>query len=201
VNTHRFRQAEAALPAYFVLRIKWLITLNTSRDAVLPSEGLQNRKLFSKRVTLQRLGLYMHLYIHAKVVRLEIVVVSPAGPGNKNGCAGGAQQQFTRTELNHTYCHAVCMWLQIIWFIYHLYTRLISTSNDRTTANFHSSQITTASSKTFPACCIFTRRSLATVSDTGDSSASRAQVLCSPAPVQNWLSSKPPGYNILARTT
>jgi hypothetical protein len=37
----------------------------------------------------------------------------------------------------------------------------------------------------FPACCVFTRRSLATASKSGDSSASRAQVLCSQPPVQN----------------
>lgn len=37
----------------------------------------------------------------------------------------------------------------------------------------------------FPACCIFTSPSLATASDSGDSSASRTQVLSSQPPVQN----------------
>jgi hypothetical protein len=37
----------------------------------------------------------------------------------------------------------------------------------------------------FPACCAFTNRSLATASNSGDSSASRAQVLSSQPPIQN----------------
>jgi hypothetical protein len=39
-------------------------------------------------------------------------------------------------------------------------------------ANFHDSQITTAPDKNFPACCVFTSRSLATASNRGDSSGS-----------------------------
>jgi hypothetical protein len=63
-------------------------------------------------------------------------------------------------------------------FIDHLYTPLGTTSNYSATANFHNSQTTTAPAKPFPACCVFTTRSLATASNSGDSSASRAQVLC-----------------------
>jgi hypothetical protein len=37
----------------------------------------------------------------------------------------------------------------------------------------------------FPACCVFTSRSLATASNSGDSSAPRAQVLSSQPPLQN----------------
>jgi hypothetical protein len=44
---------------------------------------------------------------------------------------------------------------------------------------FHNSQITTAPAKAFPACCVFTSRSLVTASNSGDSSASHAQVLSS----------------------
>jgi hypothetical protein len=47
--------------------------------------------------------------------------------------------------------------------------------------------ITTAPAKPFPACCVFTSRSLATASDSGDASASRPQVLSSQTAVQNWL--------------
>jgi hypothetical protein len=64
-------------------------------------------------------------------------------------------------------------------FIDRLYTQLGKTSNYSTTANLHISQITTAPAKHFPACCVFTSRSLAVASSSGDSSASRAQVLCS----------------------
>jgi hypothetical protein len=39
----------------------------------------------------------------------------------------------------------------------------------------------------FPACCVFISRSLAAASASGDSSASRALVLSSQTPVQNWL--------------
>jgi hypothetical protein len=40
-------------------------------------------------------------------------------------------------------------------------SRLIGTSNYSATANLHNSQITTATAKPFPACCVFTSRSLA----------------------------------------
>jgi hypothetical protein len=64
-------------------------------------------------------------------------------------------------------------------FIDHLYTQLVTTSNYNATSNLQNSQITTAPAKPFPACCVFTSRSLATASKIGDSSASRAQVLTS----------------------
>jgi hypothetical protein len=76
-------------------------------------------------------------------------------------------------------------------FIDHLYTRLVITSNYSATANLHNSQIITARDKPIPACSVFTSLSLATASNSGHSSASRAQVLFSHPPVQfstnNWL--------------
>jgi hypothetical protein len=45
--------------------------------------------------------------------------------------------------------------------------------------------IFTAAAKPFPAFYVFTSRSLATAFNSGDSSASRAQVLSSQTPVQN----------------
>jgi hypothetical protein len=70
-------------------------------------------------------------------------------------------------------------------FIDHLYTWLGYTSNSSTTANIHNSQITTALAKHFPTCYIFTSRSLATASNSGDSSASHPQILSSLPPMQN----------------
>jgi streptolysin S family bacteriocin protoxin len=64
-------------------------------------------------------------------------------------------------------------------FIDHLYTRLGITSNYSATANLHNSQITTAPAKPFSACCVFTSRSLAMASNSGDSSASLFQILSS----------------------
>jgi hypothetical protein len=64
-------------------------------------------------------------------------------------------------------------------FTDHVHTRLGTTSNYSATANLHNSQITTAPAKPFPACCVFTSSSLATASNSGDSSASRSQVLSS----------------------
>jgi hypothetical protein len=72
-------------------------------------------------------------------------------------------------------------------FMDHLYTRLGTTSNYRVTDDLHNSEITTAPAKTFPACCVFTNRSLETASNGGKSSASRAQVPSSQTPVQNCL--------------
>jgi hypothetical protein len=57
-------------------------------------------------------------------------------------------------------------------FIDHLYARLGTTSNYSVTANLHNSQITTAPGKPFSACCVFSGSSLATASNSGDSSAS-----------------------------
>jgi hypothetical protein len=62
-------------------------------------------------------------------------------------------------------------------FIDHLYTSLGTTSNYSTTTNLQNSQITTVPSKPFPVCYVFTSRSHRTASNSGDSSASRAQVL------------------------
>jgi hypothetical protein len=75
----------------------------------------------------------------------------------------------------------MCDWLQtgfelVNGFTNQSYTRFVITSNYRVTANIHNSQITTAPAKSFPACCVFTSRSLAMSYDNGDSSASRAQI-------------------------
>jgi hypothetical protein len=72
-------------------------------------------------------------------------------------------------------------------FIEHLHTWLRTTSNCSATANLHNSQITTAPAKPFPACYVFTGHSLAMASNSGDSSASRAQVLSSQPSMQNCL--------------
>jgi hypothetical protein len=72
------------------------------------------------------------------------------------------------------------------WIDY-LYTRLGTTSCYSGTASLHSIHITTVSAKYFPACCVFTSRPLATASNSGDSSVSRAQVLYSRTPVQSSL--------------
>jgi hypothetical protein len=70
-------------------------------------------------------------------------------------------------------------------------TRLGITSNYRATGNLHYSQITTAPAKPFPACCVLTSRSLATAFNSGNSSASRTQVLRSLTSVQNCLPAIP----------
>jgi hypothetical protein len=79
------------------------------------------------------------------------------------------------------YCHCMCDCRRgfelVNCFIDHLYTRPGTTSNYIATANLHNLQITTQSDKLFPSCCVFTSRSLATASKSGDSSASRARVL------------------------
>jgi hypothetical protein len=49
-----------------------------------------------------------------------------------------------------------------------LYTRLGTASSYSATAYLHNSQITTAPAKPFPACCVFTSRSLATAYNSGD---------------------------------
>jgi hypothetical protein len=63
-----------------------------------------------------------------------------------------------------------------------LLAQLVNTSNYSAIADLP--QITTASAKQFSACCVLISRFLATVSKSGDSSASRTQVLLSQPPVQ-----------------
>jgi hypothetical protein len=62
-----------------------------------------------------------------------------------------------------------------IAFIDHLYTRLGTTSNYSAAANLHSSQITRAPAKPFPAFCAFNRRPLVTASNR-DSSVSTLMI-------------------------
>jgi hypothetical protein len=69
-------------------------------------------------------------------------------------------------------------------FIDHLYAQLRTTSSYSATTNLHNSQITTAPAKPFPACIVFTSRSLTVASNSGDSSASHPQVLSSQTPMQ-----------------
>jgi hypothetical protein len=59
-----------------------------------------------------------------------------------------------------------------IGFIELLYTKHVNTNNYSATANHHILQITTAPSKTFPACYVFSSHSLVTASNIGDFSAS-----------------------------
>jgi hypothetical protein len=62
--------------------------------------------------------------------------------------------------------------------------------------------ISTAPAKPFLACRVFTSRSLATASNSGDSSASRAEVLSSQTPVQDGtIATSSLAYNISARNT
>jgi hypothetical protein len=68
------------------------------------------------------------------------------------------------------------------------------TSNYSATANLHNSQITTEHFKPFPACCVFTSRSLATAANSGDSSASRAHFLYSQPLLQNALWTESEAY-------
>jgi hypothetical protein len=64
-----------------------------------------------------------------------------------------------------------------IGFTDHLYTPLGTKSKHSAIADLHKSQITTAPAKCFPACCVFTSRSIAAASNSGHSSASRASPL------------------------
>jgi hypothetical protein len=89
----------------------------------------------------------------------------------------------------------------IYWPFTRIHSRLVSASNYSEIAILHNSQFTTAPAKLFSTCCVFTSLSLATASNSGGSSASRAQVHSSQSNVQNWLGRpKCPPYNPLAQT-
>jgi hypothetical protein len=91
--------------------------------------------------------------------------------------------------MNTATSYVVCdyRWSMDWWlgFIDHLYTSLGTTSTYNTIADFHASQITTTPTNPFPTCYVFTSHSLAMASNSGDSSASHAQVLLTQPPMQN----------------
>jgi hypothetical protein len=68
-----------------------------------------------------------------------------------------------------------------------LHTPLGTTNIYISIAKIHTSQITTASAKHFPACFFSNSRSLSTASNSGDSSISLAQVFLSQPAMQNSL--------------
>jgi hypothetical protein len=79
----------------------------------------------------------------------------------------------------------VCDYRRGMDWILNLLTPLGTTSNYSATADLHTLQFNTAPAKPFPVCCVLNRRFLATDSNSGDTSSSRAQVLLSQPPVQN----------------
>jgi hypothetical protein len=79
------------------------------------------------------------------------------------------------------YCHILEVTVDGVWIgeldlLTYFYTPLGTTSNYNATANLHSSQITTAPNKPFPACCV-NSHSLASASGSGDSSSSRPHIV------------------------
>jgi hypothetical protein len=79
-----------------------------------------------------------------------------------------------------------------VWIGYWIYWHHSgTTSNHSVTADLHALQVTTATAKPFPACCVSTSRSLTTASYSGDSSVSRAQVLLSQPSCITFVNSLP----------
>jgi hypothetical protein len=72
-----------------------------------------------------------------------------------------------------------------------LHTSLGTTSKYSAVADLYTLQITTTPAKLFPACCVFSSRSIATASNSGDSSASRAHVVTRYCPTTEISSSQP----------
>jgi hypothetical protein len=91
--------------------------------------------------------------------------------------------------------HIWCVTVDGVWIGYWIWCPRIHTTRNykqlQRIANLHNSQITTALTKSFPSCCVFTSRSLATAHNSRDSSASCARVLPSPTLVQNCLPTIP----------
>jgi hypothetical protein len=74
-----------------------------------------------------------------------------------------------------------------IGFIDHLYAPLGTTGNYSAIADLDTLEITTALPKPFPACCVFTNRSLTMASNNKYSSASRSHIVPSLTLVQDCL--------------
>jgi hypothetical protein len=91
----------------------------------------------------------------------------------------------------------------IYWPLTH--TLLETTRNYSAISNLHNSQIITAHARSYPACCVFNSRSLATASKSGDPLTSRVQILSewrlpynclfsSQNPMHNWLGCRVESY-------
>jgi hypothetical protein len=108
--------------------------------------------------------------------------------------AGRKGSERKRPLTNLMYCRD--LWFTIgrglEWWLELLttYTPLGTASNYSATVSLHNSQIT-APTKPLPACYVLTSRSLATASNSENSSASRAQILPSLTVVQNFLPAVP----------
>jgi hypothetical protein len=105
---------------------------------------------------------------------------------------GACRRGLSWGEMSGEQCHVGCVTIRrsldwIYVFIALITHWLWTTSHYIATAKLHKSQFTTEPAKPFPACCVFTCHSLVTASNSGDSSASRIQVLSSPTLVQNCL--------------
>jgi hypothetical protein len=83
-----------------------------------------------------------------------------------------------------------------IGFIDTTHTPLGTTSNDSATANLHNSQFTTSTDRPFPACCVFNSRSLATASNSGESSAFRARSYCHSRSCRTLVNSLNPSWQL-----
>jgi hypothetical protein len=84
----------------------------------------------------------------------------------------------------------MCDYRRGIDWILDLLTQLGTTSNYSAIDNLHNLQITTAPISLFPARFVFISRSLATASNSEDSSDSPPRVMSSQPPVQNFLSTQ-----------
>jgi hypothetical protein len=96
--------------------------------------------------------------------------------------------KFQSVQEWELYCQNAGAWLQTGFIVEWLYWPFIHTTqnyNYSATANLHTLQITTAPAQPFPACCVFNSHSLATASNSGDSSTSCGQVLSSQPSLKN----------------
>jgi hypothetical protein len=139
---------------------------------------------------------------------LSVAVISKSARSyihNRTHTRDGHSVTFYSTRFNlltdtftlkiYSYFH-VYVWLQtgyglVTGFIDHMCTSLGTTGNYSAVANPQTLQIARMPAKPFQACCVFINRPLAAASNSGDSSASRSQVLSSQHPIQNstlnWL--------------
>jgi hypothetical protein len=93
------------------------------------------------------------------------------------------------------YCHdakilsRVGVTIDVVWICEWMYWPLIHTTrkyNYSATANLHNSQMIRAHAKRFPACCVFTSRSLATASNSGHSFTRSGSIFTDSHAELNW---------------
>jgi hypothetical protein len=136
---------------------------------------------FSEQVDRARFPIRPRIFLNAAILRPDMESFKPIFTEVKLS-EPSVKAQNTLSRFGGDYRRGVYWWMDLLTtYTHHWDIQVINSA----IADLHTSQMTTASVKPFPACCYFTGSSLAMDSKSGTFSASRSHVLSSQPSVQN----------------